>query len=173
MFTKTRLSLAVLAALGLSCASAFAMTNSMPADPDKVQSMDITHPSGSQAGPVARRGGTLPEDDNPICDDPAGDNTPCVIGRRGGTLPEDDDPICDDPAGDNTPCVIGRRGGTLPEDDDGFDDNGVDPLPHASAPDRGVLVASKGRGKDGTKPEDDGVDLDDGCDNNGIDGVCV
>lgn len=150
MLTKTRLSLAVLTALGLSCASAFAMTNSMPADPDKVQSMDIQHPFGSLATPLAKTG-------------------------RGedGTKPEDDDPMCDDPIGDNTPCVIGRRGGTLPEDDDGFDDNGIDPLPHASLPIGGVLVAEKGRGKDGTKPEDDGIDLDDGCDDNGVDGMCL
>lgn len=146
MLMKTRLTLTLLTALGLASAGALATTNSMPADPDKMQSIDLTRPFGLQAEPVA---------------------------RRGGTLPEDDDPMCDDPVGDNTPCVIGRRGGTLPEDEDGFDDNGVDPFPHARTPGGGVLVAKSGRGKDGTKPEDDGIDLDDGCDDEGIDGMCL
>ncbi len=146
MHTKTRLALALLAALGLTCTGALATTNSMPADPEKLQSMDITQPFGPRAEPVAKRGGTKPEDDGVMCDD---------------------DQV------DNTLCVIGRRGGTMMEDDDGFDDNGVDTLPHALIQRDGVQVAEKGRGKDGGKPEDDGVDLDDACDDNGIDGICV
>jgi hypothetical protein len=35
------------------------------------------------------------------------------------------------------------------------------------------ILAAKGRGNDGTKPEDDGVDPADPCDDHGDDGLCV
>jgi len=163
MLTKTRLSLAVLAALGLSCASAFAMTNSMPADPDKVQSMDIHHPFGSLSQPLAKQGrgqdDTHPEDDviDDGCDD-HGDDAACgsagsmpLLAKQGrgqdDTHPEDGviDDGCDD-HGDDAACLLGSAGSVL-------------------------LLAKQGRGEDDTHPEDGAID--DGCDDHGIDGMCL